>query len=354
MAVDVVQFALDFIAEYGLIAMFVLLVLDAAMLLPIFPGEIVLVMAVAAYVTDYPSLLFIVALTTVAGLLGSLLLYGIMRGGGRRLVERYPRLFMMPRKRREKMERLFQRPAGQSLVMFLRLIPLTRILVNIPAGLARMKVVRFILLSAIGLFAYHAAFLWFTYEVNRPGSALATQRVQFQEAYASPAMEFVAANAVLSGAVALAIGAVLSVRSSLAILRDPEESTGSFIGWLTTMVLLLGGMALGVAAYVDPDLMVELARLRGVDVEAVAQRLGGSVEGVLYAGCAVALAVGLVLRVMATYANSHQKRHDRERRVQQDPKRRRKTLDDPFRRAGRGPDDPREPSRPAPSLGRRP
>ncbi|HUR24711.1 MAG TPA: VTT domain-containing protein [Candidatus Thermoplasmatota archaeon] len=337
---DVVGIALDFIASYGLVAIFVLLVLDAAMLLPVFPGEVVLVMAVAAYATDYPSLTFLIGLTTLAGLLGSLLLYGIMRGGGRKLVERYPRLFMMPRRRREKMERLFQRPAGQSLVLFLRLVPLTRILVNIPAGLARMKVVRFIVLTAIGLLLYHAAFLWFTFEVNRPGSALATQRQQVQEAYASPAMEFIAANAIVSGLVGLAIGAVLSVRSSLAMMRDPEESTGSIIGWLTTMVLLLGGMALGFSAYFFPDLVVDLARLRGLDVEALAERLGGSVQAVLYAACAVSLAIGLVLRMLATYAVTQRKQYDRERRSRLDPERRRKQLRDPFRDAGRGPDDP--------------
>lgn len=340
MAVDVVGIALDFIASYGLVAIFVLLVLDAAMLLPVFPGEVVLVMAVAAYATDYSGLVFLVGLTTLAGLVGSLLLYGIMRGGGRKLVERYPRLFMMPRKRREKMERLFQRPAGQSLVLFLRLVPLTRILVNIPAGLARMKVVRFVVLTSIGLLLYHAAFLWFTFEVNRPGSTLATQRQQFQDAYGSPAMDFVSANAVLSGLVAVAIGSVLAVRSSLAILRDPEESTGSIIGWLTTMVLLLGGLALAVAAYLDPYWVVELARLRGLDVEALAGRLGGTVQGVLYAGSAVAVAIGLVLRILATYAISHRKQYDRERRSRIDPDRRRKALDDPFRKAGRGPDDP--------------
>src|SRR5687768_15621098 len=124
---DIVSVALEFIAEYGLVAIFVLLVLDAAMLMPVFPGEVVLVMAVAAYATDLPSLAFLVGLTTAAGVLGSLLLYGIMRGGGRRLVERYPRLFMMPRKRRQKLEKSFERPVGQTLVLVLRLVPLTRV-----------------------------------------------------------------------------------------------------------------------------------------------------------------------------------------------------------------------------------
>jgi membrane protein DedA with SNARE-associated domain len=312
---DLVSLALGFIASYGLVAIFVLLVLDAAMLLPVFPGEVVLVMAVAAYATDLPSLLFLIGLTTAAGLLGSLLLYGIMRGGGRRLVERYPRLFMMPRKRRERLERSFQRPAGQTLVFLFRLVPLTRVLVNIPAGLARMPIVRFILLTGLGLLAYHAAFLWFSYEVRRPGSALATQRQQFQDAYASPAMDFVAANAVVAGLVLLAIGAVVSVRASRAVLRDPEESTGSFLGWLTTMALLVGAMVLALATYLDPATVVDLADLGGVDVEALAERLGGSVAAVLFATAAILVAVGTVLRVLTTYAATHRRQHDRERRA---------------------------------------
>lgn len=311
---DVVSLALGFIASYGLAAIFVLLVLDAAMLLPVFPGEVVLVMAVAAYAHDLPSLVLLIGLTTAAGLLGSLLLYGIMRGGGRRLVERYPRLFMMPRKRRERLERSFQRPAGQTLIFLFRLVPLTRVLVNIPAGLARMPVVRFLVLSGLGLLAYHAGFLWFAYEVRRPGSTLATQRQQLQDAYASPAMDFVATNAIVSALVLLAIGAVVSVRASRAVLRDPEESTGSFLGWLTTMVLLVGGMVLALATYLDPATVVELADLGGVDVEALADRLGGSVAAVLFAAAAVLMAIGTVLRVLTTYAHAHRRSHEQERR----------------------------------------
>ena len=330
---DVVSLALGFIASYGLAAIFVLLVLDAAMLLPVFPGEVVLVMAVAAYAHDLPSLLLLIGLTTAAGLLGSLLLYGIMRGGGRRLVERYPRLFMMPRKRRERLERSFQRPAGQTLVFLFRLVPLTRVLVNIPAGLARMPVVRFLVLSGLGLLAYHAGFLWFAYEVRRPGSTLATQRQQLQDAYASPAMDFVATNAIVSALVLLAIGAVVSVRASRAVLRDPEESTGSFFGWLAQMVLLWGGLALAVAAYVDPAPVVELAEVGGVDVPALADRFGGTVPGFLFASAAVLFAVGMVLRIFTTYASAHRRRHMAERRGSA------KHETDGIRQWARGPDD---------------
>jgi membrane protein DedA with SNARE-associated domain len=359
MAVDVVGVALDFIAAYGLVAIFVLLVLDAAMMMPVFPGEVVLVMAVAAYADDYASLAFLVGLTTLAALLGSLLLYGIMRGGGRKLVERYPRLFMMPRKRREKLERSFARPAGQSLVLFLRLVPLTRVLVNIPAGLAKMKLVRFVLLTTAGLLLYHVAFLWFAFEVRRPGSSLASQRQQLQDAYGSPAMEFVSANAILAGLVLLAIGTVASVRASRSILRDPEESTGSLFGWLATMVFLWGGLALAAAAYLEPEPVVALADLGGVDVDALAAWLGLSVLQVLWAAAALMVLVGVILRGMTTYAHGRRRRHLREQKAQKDPDYRRKALHDPFRE--RGPDDGmpedlvafEDPS-PAPPPGRRP
>jgi membrane protein DedA with SNARE-associated domain len=312
---DIVEAALGFIAAYGLVAIFILLVLDAAMLLPVFPGEVVLVMAVAKYATDLPNLVFLVVLTAAAGLVGSLILYGITRGGGRRLVEKYPRLFMMTRKRRERLEKTFARPMGQSLVFFLRLVPLTRVLVNIPAGLAKMPILRFVLLSGLGLLAYHAAFLWFAYEVRRPGSTLGTQKQQLQQAYADPAMEFVAANVILTCLALLVIGVVVSVRASRAMLRDPEESTGSFVGWLSTMVLLWGGFALGIAAYLEPDALVLLAEPGGLDLEALAADAGLSVTQLVSLVAAAMAVVGALLRGLSGQARQRRRRHLQEQRI---------------------------------------
>src|SRR5687767_10026114 len=104
MAVDLVELALDFVGTYGLLAIFILLVLDGAMLLPVVPGELIMILAVARFAHDIPSLAVVVLVATVAGLTGGLLLYGIARGGGRRLIEAHPRLFMMSPQRRERME----------------------------------------------------------------------------------------------------------------------------------------------------------------------------------------------------------------------------------------------------------
>lgn len=309
MALDIVGPALDFIAAYGLIAIFVLLVMDGALMLPVFPGELVLVMAVAAYADGPGSLVFLILFTTAAGLVGSLILYGVTRGGGRRLVERFPGFFMMPRRRRERLERAFQRPAGQSLVLVLRLLPLTRVLVNIPAGLARMPIVRFVLLSSVGLLMYHTAFLWFAYEARRPGSAISTQKDQLQEAYASPAMDLVQQNAILSGAVLVVLGIVFSVRASVSMWRDPEESAGSVLGWLATVVLFWGGLALAVFTYMQRDTVVLLIDRGGLDIEAIAARIGYSAIQVLMTVALAAMLLGLVLRRLHRTAKVRQKVH---------------------------------------------
>jgi membrane protein DedA with SNARE-associated domain len=316
--VDIVDLALRFMAEYGLVAIFILLVLDGALLLPVFPGEIVLIMAVGAYAHSTGDLVFLIVLTTAAGLLGSLLLYGVTRGGGRRLVERYPRFFMMPEKRREKFERSFRHPVGQTLVLFLRLIPFTRILVNIPAGLAKMPIIRFVVMSTIGLGIYHAGFLWFTYEANRPDSAIASQRAQLQDAYASPAWDFVQANAIVSSAALLLLGAIISVRASIKMDKDPERSS-SLVGILSSWLLLWGGIALAVAIYMDAPTLYRLAGLGGLDVRFLAEAIGVQPAQLVLGIAALSMLVGALLMRLRRTARAEKARRLRKvrRRIKQ-------------------------------------
>lgn len=310
--VSIVDAAFAFMESYGLIAIFILLVLDGAMLLPVFPGEIALILAVTTFANTPGDLVFLILLTSLASLLGSLLLYGIMRGGGRRVVERFPRLFMMPPRRRERMENTFQKPLGQTLVLFLRVFPLTRVIVNIPAGLAKMPVVRFIILSAIGLVVFHAGFLWFTYEAGRPESVIGGQTAQLQAAYASPAWEWVQANAIAVGAVLLVIGILASIRSSRKMARD-HDAGGSMLGALAWIMLFWGGVALAAITYSEPRSAVRLAELGGVRVTAAAEALGIRETTLLFLASAVMLLLALILS-----GARHEARLRRHRKAQQD------------------------------------
>ncbi len=295
MAIDIVAPMLEFLAAYGLYAVFVLLVLDGALLLPVLPGEIVMVMAVAAYANNLWDLAMLVLLATAAAIVGSLMLYGFSRWGGRSLIERHPRLFMMPRRRRERLERAFQHPLGQSLVLFLRIVPLTRVLVNIPAGLARMRVIPFVILSSIGMLVFHAGFMYITFVYGEPGAGVGEQAAALQQAYGSPAWEFIQANEVITALGALAFGAFLSFRASRRVLKWPDEPYGSLLGRLSVRMQLWGGLAvLALIAY-DPALLFELSRLGGLDIEQLAGNLRWEPASFVAGLAGIATLLGIIL-----------------------------------------------------------
>jgi membrane protein DedA with SNARE-associated domain len=305
---DLMPILLDFLARYGLLAIFILLVLDGAMLMPVLPGEAVMIMAVTQYVETTADLVSMTVLVTAAGILGSVLLYVIARIGGRPLIENHPRLFMMDRRRRESLEESFENPLGQSLVLFLRVIPLTRIVVNIPAGLARMPFLRFLALSSVGLAVFHAGFMWLAYEYQQPDSAVAEQATALQEAYAQPAFEYLQANEVVAVAGVLLLGAWLSYKSSRRMTKYPEGSVLSIPGWLTVRVLILGSIALaGLLAY-DPQIVYQLGLAGGVDFVSLATRFGYEpVRALGYAAVGAAL-VGLFLWSLERYARAQRAR----------------------------------------------
>lgn len=298
MAVDLMGIALEFLADYGLIAVFVLLVLDGAMLMPVLPGEAVMIMAVTQYAHELSDLGMLIAIATAAAILGSLILYGIARIGGRPLIERHPRLFMMDRRRRESMERTFEKPLGQSLVLFLRVIPFTRIIVNIPAGLAKMGLGRFIVLSSIGMLIFHAGFMWLAFEYQQPDSPVAEQATALQEAYATPAWEFLQTHEIAGILGAIAVGSYLSFKSSRRMLKYPDGAVTSIIGWISVRVLLVGSAVTGLILYLEPQLVYDLALAGGVDIPRLTARLGlDPVRGFAYALAALGL-LGLFLRIL--------------------------------------------------------
>ncbi len=89
----------------------------------------------------------------VAGLLGTLvgswIAYGVGRGGRLELFERHGHLVHMGPAQIERADRWFQR-YGDPAVLFGRMVPLVRAFVSLPAGMARMPLGRFTLLTTIG------------------------------------------------------------------------------------------------------------------------------------------------------------------------------------------------------------
>ncbi len=116
---------------------------------PPIPSEVVL--PLAGFEVQRGHLVFGGALgaATLGALLGAFVLYAIARAGGRPLVLRHGRILRVRPADLERGERWFDR-YGSWVVLLGRLVPGARSLVSLPAGLARMPLGRFALLTAIG------------------------------------------------------------------------------------------------------------------------------------------------------------------------------------------------------------
>lgn len=155
----------DTVADYGLYAVFVLMLVDA-----VFPAasEVVMVFggalasgALASEVVllgaelgaGWPAYLAI-ALTGTAGyVLGSIAGWGIGIYGGRPFVERHQRLLHMSPEKLAKADRWFDR-YDEAFVLVGRILPVVRSFVAIPAGLGRMPLPRYTLLTLPGSAAW--------------------------------------------------------------------------------------------------------------------------------------------------------------------------------------------------------
>jgi membrane protein DedA with SNARE-associated domain len=96
---------------------------------------------------------FNLAWVAVAGALGcnlgSFVAYEVGSWGGRPLVERYGRYLLITRHDLEMADRFFAR-YGDGAVFLARLLPVVRTFIALPAGIARMNVVRFHVFTFLG------------------------------------------------------------------------------------------------------------------------------------------------------------------------------------------------------------
>ena len=152
----------SFVGDYGLYAIFLLMVVDA-----VFPAASELVMlyggALAAgafsgqhvvlFGHQIDSHFWAYVAVSLAGVLGntvgSLIGWGIGAYGGRPLLEERGRWFHLDRQKLARVDRWFDR-WGDWTVFLGRMAPVVRSFVSIPAGVVRMPIVRFTVLTILG------------------------------------------------------------------------------------------------------------------------------------------------------------------------------------------------------------
>lgn len=151
------HFITDTIGAYGYLAIFVLMMLESA-LIPI-PSEVTMVFGgflVARGELDFVAVGMIGA---VANVVGSWLAYYLGRVGGRPLAERWGRYIFLRKKELDRADQWFEE-RGELTVFVTRLLPVIRTFISFPAGVSRMPFWRFTIYTFLGCVPWSFALAW--------------------------------------------------------------------------------------------------------------------------------------------------------------------------------------------------
>jgi membrane protein DedA with SNARE-associated domain len=211
-----------FVGDHGLYAVFVLMAVDA-----VFPAASELVMLYAGALaagafsgqhvvlfggridSHFWAYVAISLAGTIGYTLGSLVGWGIGAYAGRPLLEERGRWFHLDRAKLDRADRWFER-WGDWAVFLGRLTPVVRSFISIPAGVVRMPIVRFTLLTFLG------SAIW-CFAIAGAGWALGSSYEHFHHDFAY--VEY----AVVAAVVILIVWLILRRRSSAAEARSQRS-----------------------------------------------------------------------------------------------------------------------------------
>ncbi|UPV76296.1 VTT domain-containing protein [Halorussus limi] len=144
--------------QYGLLALFFIMILEGAMLLYFAPSETVVPVAVAALAdspSDYATIAVIVAVSVVGATIGQYALFLLAKRGGREyLLEK--RWFRIDESQLDRFDGWFDR-WGPVAVPVSNALLFTRGMLTVPAGFAEMDDRKFVVLSALGTLVFETA-----------------------------------------------------------------------------------------------------------------------------------------------------------------------------------------------------
>ena len=142
-----VQFAVDVVDKLGLPGIFVLMVAESACI-PI-PSEGTMLFAGFTVSEGKYSMLAVVAVATVANVVGSWLAYAVGYYGRVDILEKHGKKLHIKPSHLAWADRWFEK-YGSWTVFLTRMLPIIRTFISLPAGVARMPFWRFTALTALG------------------------------------------------------------------------------------------------------------------------------------------------------------------------------------------------------------
>ena len=154
----VIELMEQWVEDYGYAAIFVLMLLESA-LIP-FPSEVTM-LAGGFYAAEGSLDLFWVGAAGVMGnMVGSWIAYAIGRKTGRAILDRYGRYVLIRSHDIDKAEVWWDK-YGEAATFFSRLLPVIRTFISLPAGIAKMPLGKFSIYTFLGVvpWTYGLAYL---------------------------------------------------------------------------------------------------------------------------------------------------------------------------------------------------
>jgi membrane protein DedA with SNARE-associated domain len=163
------NFALSLLSQWGYSGVFLLMTLEGATL-PV-PSEIVL--PLTGFLVYQHNLDFwpAVAVASLGGLLGTMIDFSIGYYLGRPAVLRYGRKIRLSERHLEIAERWFSKH-GNRAVFLARFVPLLRTVIAFPAGIAKMKIGKFLAYSTIGIVIWDIILIYLGVLAGQNSSAI--------------------------------------------------------------------------------------------------------------------------------------------------------------------------------------
>ena len=154
----------NFVAAYGLLAVFVLMLVESCGV-P-FPSEVTMPVAGLLAATGHLNLAAVIVVGAFANLVGSVIAYWLAARFGEALLLGPGRYAGIRRHHLEIADGWFQR-WGLPAVFFGRMLPVIRTYISFPAGLARVNLPRFSILTFVGALPWCAALTLVGYLLGR-------------------------------------------------------------------------------------------------------------------------------------------------------------------------------------------
>ncbi len=138
---------IEFISATGYLGITILMALESACI-PI-PSEVI--MPFSGFLVFEGELIFwqVILWGTIGNLLGSILAYLVGLSGGRSLIEKYGKYFLISSSDLARADHWFAK-YGQVTVLLSRVLPVVRTFISLPAGIARMNFFKFSLYTFLG------------------------------------------------------------------------------------------------------------------------------------------------------------------------------------------------------------